>query len=153
MSPREVKPFTRASVWVAGKLPKSLVTDTERVGLSLGFIFVGGASMAQVNDTGGIAQILPLWALVEWSVTLFLGGCFTILGIQFGYRALERAGVCLAMIGCFTYSIALFTLPSGRAQVIAVLFLFLAFIKLCRLIISTASAEFMKRENPDSHHG
>ena len=136
----------RISIWLSTKLPKSLITDTERVGLSLAFIATGVVSLLALDDdnkrSSSIVRLLPEWVLIEWSITLALGGFLTIWGIQKSNRKTERVGMMLAAIGSATYGLSALILGTGRAKIIGVLFIILCLIKLIRLIVSTASAAY-----------
>lgn len=138
---------------VTSWLPKSLITDTERIGLSLGFMAVGATSLMALNDhpQSALAELMPLWAVVEWSITLFLGGLLTIWGIQISNRRVERVGIMLAAIGCLTYGISVLIQGSGRAKVVGILFLVLFLIKMIRLMVSTASAAFTLAAKGKTH--
>jgi hypothetical protein len=127
-------------------LPAPLITDTERIGLSVIFITIAVLSaMSALTDqrpAGRVETLVPQWVYYEWTLTLFLGGVFTILGIWNSRRMMERFGISLALVGCFTYGLALVTIRSDnpRIYISGTLFLLLALVKLIRLMVSTAAA-------------
>jgi hypothetical protein len=144
---REVPPsfnlMQRICLRITHYLPRSLIADTERIGLSIAFIFVGMTSMATIYDeNSAFSSLYPTWVIVMWSITLFVGGVLTIIGMNWSLRLTERAGIMLAGIGCLSYGGTLLAYGSGRSKVVGVLFLILFLIKLIRLIVSTASSAY-----------
>ena len=143
----------RISVWVTAHLPRVLVSDTERVGLSLAFIAVGLTSLERINmpatyySTGAVN-------IVMWSLTLVFGGIFTIWGMATGARATERFGLVLSTWGCLVYgSAALAGATTRGGWIIGIMFLCLAVIKLLRLIVSSAAQarelQQLQRQEPE----
>lgn len=128
----------RIAVAVVSRLPVILVRETERIMLNLAIAAVGITSLMALREPGTIAELLPRWLLVEWSVTLIAGGCLTLLGMVRSLRLVERAGLALKGLGCLTYAGALFSIGSGRAQVIGFLFLAISAAAAIRLLSSTA---------------
>lgn len=130
--------FERFSIAVTRHLHPIFIRDTERIGLSSAFVVIGINSLIALREQGAFEGI-PLWAYIEWSLTLILGGLFTIWGMFRSMRLLERVGISLAAIGTFTYGIALISINRERAIILGIFFLFLTVVKLTRLMVSTAA--------------
>ena len=75
----------RLSVRVVKHLPRVLVSDTERVGLSVAFIAVGLSSLNQTPKTLGHTDIGVI-NILTWSLSFILGGILTIWGMSIGSR-------------------------------------------------------------------
>lgn len=134
----------RLSTAIVRRLPPVVIRDTERLGLSLSFIFLAVASATAAftqRNVGRVESIVPPWVYLEWSATLFAGGVLTIWGMLISHRLLERTGVLLSGIGCATYGLALISTAHGdpRTWVVGVLFLILTVVKTIRLLASTAA--------------
>lgn len=147
---RDVPPafnaWQRMSLRITHYLPKALISDTERVGLSVAFMFVGITSVLTLGDENSIFSILyPVWVVLCWSITLFVGGALTIIGINWSLRLTERAGITLAAIGCLSYGGTLMIYGMGRSKVVGVMFIILFLIKMIRLIVSTASSAYVDK--------
>lgn len=132
----------RFAVWVTSRLPNVLITDTERVGLSLGFVVTGATSLAALDEPGALSDVIGPLAVINWSVMLILGGVLTIYGMAVSARRVERVGLVFSAIGCSIYGVAALLL-GGRASVIGGLFVFLAAVKVIRLLVSTASSAYL----------
>lgn len=145
----------RFAIWLVSKLPPPLVRDTERLGLSLGFIVVGLLSLAFLTGGRPSTAQLPAWVVCEWVFTLVLGGALTIWGIWFSKRMTERLGMMLAGTGCLTYGLTLITIgwdENVRQVLTGALFLIFALIKGLRLAVSTAAVAVLSeraREQED----
>lgn len=100
---------------------------------------VGLTSLLALREPGTIAEVLPVPLLVLWSVTLIIGAILVLLGMTQGWRTVERAGLMLTALGCFTYGSALLSVGGARAQIIGVLFYGIAATKVVRLIVSSAT--------------
>lgn len=129
----------RVAVAIVSRLPVILVRETERIMLNVAIAAVGITSLMALREPGTIAEVLPRWLLIEWSATLIAGGGLTLLGMVRSQRLVERAGIALKGLGCLTYAGALFSIGSGRAQVIGVLFLAISAAAAIRLLSSTAA--------------
>jgi len=128
----------RFALAVVSRLPKVLVSDTERIGLSLAFICIGIGTLLNLGrpSTLGVTEAMA----INWSVTLILGGLLTIWGMVKSHRLTERVGVALAGYGCAIYGATVLSLGQTRSAIIVgVMFLCLAVIKLIRLLTSTAA--------------
>lgn len=145
--PSSFKWWQRASLHITKFLPRVLISDTERVGLSLGFIVVGILSLSTLNDDSVFTNLFSRFVVIAWSVMLILGGILTIYGMQVGARLTERAGIMMAGLGCLTYGITLVSNGEGRTLLVGWLFVVLGFIKAIRLIVSTASAAYTAQDD------
>jgi hypothetical protein len=143
----------KLAFWVLEHSPPLLVAETERVGLSVGFIGVGIISILNINERPAFGSETVNHALIiNWACTLILGGICTIWGMNKSNRTVERAGLLLSMIGCITYAIvAIFAGTTLTALVVATLFLALGGIKFIRLMISSATRSNAARVNGDAH--
>ena len=130
--------FQHLSVKVVRKLPPVFIRETERIGLSAGFIVIGVTSLMALHDQGPLDGV-PLWAFIEWSLTLILGGLFTLWGMFTSQRLVERLGLGLSAVGTFTYGCAAITTGYPRATIIGFFFLFLTVVKVTRLMVSSAA--------------
>ncbi len=138
----------RLSVWVVSHLPRVLVADTERVGLSLAFIAVGSQSLINASRTVAVNGV-PLTSILMWSISLIIGGIFTIWGMSTGQRTVERFGLVLSAWGCATYGVTVLNVTDNRSGwIVGCMFILLCVIKLLRLVISTASGVLVRK----SHH-
>lgn len=131
--------WQRIAIWLTGHLPPTLVRETERVVLAAGITCTGIGSLLATSTPGTIATVLPVWLLVEWSLTLIVGGVFTLIGMFTGRRTVERAGITLTGLGAVTYAGALAYVGGPRAWIVALLFLAVSLAALIRLASSTAA--------------
>ena len=133
----------RAALWVVDRLPQSVVSDTERVGLSLGFIGTGILSLMTLSDENSVfTKTYPDLSIIGWSIMLLMGGILTIWGMEKSHRAMEMMGVGMAGLGCLIYSVTLLWLGDGRSKVVGILFLALAAIKGLRILIAFAATAY-----------
>ena len=136
----------RMAIRVTRLLPPVWIRETERIGLSLGFVVVGVSSLMTLDAPSPFTYAYAKYIVIMWSATLIVGGVLTIWGMHFGLRLTERAGITLAGIGCATYGITLIALGGGRSMLVGALFIVLALIKVVRLLVSTASAAYTNGE-------
>jgi len=129
----------RISLWLINRLPPILVRETERVILSITVTLVGLTSLMATSESGSVSRVLPRWALIEWSITLLLGGAFTLVGMFRGKRMIERVGIALTAVGSITYAATLMAIGPVRGKVIALVFFAIAFACLIRMASSTAA--------------
>lgn len=142
--------LTRASVWLIRHIPPPLVSDTERIGLSLAFVAVGGLSTIFLINQDIRPALYPVWMVYSWTIALIIGGSFTIVGIWRGSRQVERFGMMMAAIGCLTYGTGNISagLEGGprRLLITGILFVLFAVIKVIRLAASTAASATVNSE-------
>ena len=146
MTRDQLNPMQRMAIRVTRLLPPVWIRETERIGLSLGFIVVGVSSLMTLDEPSAFTRVYDAFIVIMWSATLIIGGVLTIWGMHFGLRLTERAGITLAGIGCATYGITLMSLGGGRSMLVGALFIILALIKVVRLLVSTASAAYTNGE-------
>ncbi len=137
--PEDMTWSQRAAAGLVNKLPPILVRETERIGLSFGFICVGLISILNINQRQAIVNgDLSKAAVLNWSIMLIMGGSLTIWGMVASSRLIERAGITLSMIGCLIYAVVVLIIGTTISSlVVGVLFLALFAIKLIRLLVST----------------
>jgi hypothetical protein len=142
MTHDRMNPMQRIAIAVTKRLPPIFIADTERIGLSLGFVVIGAVSLSTLDNPSVFTNTYAKYIVVLWSITLIVGGVLTIWGMYFGKRLTERAGITLAGIGCATYGITLIIGGGGRSILVGALFVVLAIVKAIRLLVSTASAAY-----------
>lgn len=146
--PDDATRVQRFCIAVTRRLHPLLVREPERVVLAAAIFLVGVASLLATQQPGTIAAVLPTWVLVEWAVTLTLGGAFTLAGMFIGRRLLERCGLALTVIGAFTYAAALVSQGGPRAWIVALAFLGITTCSCIRLAVSTAVHATVKPADP-----
>lgn len=146
-APQSFKWYQKIALVVTNVMPRVLIQETERVGLSLGFIVVGVLSLMTLEDRNSLfVALYNDFVIFCWSVMLISGGMLTLVGMTRGLRITERAGIALAGLGCLTYGLTLAIYGDGRAKVTGALFLILFLIKVIRLLASTASAAYLAHD-------
>lgn len=138
-SPTGASRSQRIAVQMTKHLPPIIVRDTERVVLAAGVTVTGVGSLLAVQDPGTLGKVLPIGLLIEWSVTLMLGGVLTIFGMVTARRLYERAGLMLTAIGSLTYAFALAFIGSPRTAIVSALFFAICLGCLIRLAASTVA--------------
>jgi hypothetical protein len=93
-------------------LPKVAITDTWQVILALTMIGIGLATVAAVflpGQTGGVISrsLSNIVLRMFWALSFLVGGVSQLLGVTRSYRALERFGMMLCLLGCVAYGLTL----------------------------------------------
>jgi hypothetical protein len=137
-------------VWLTKRLPYILIREPERIALIAAYVVIGSSVLLGLSPVS-LSNRLPRWIVLEWGLTLGLGGAATLFGMMLSTRGtlhddtemilrgriFERVGTGATCTGSMIYGLALLRLGwSGAAP--GAIFVALSLAGTIRLLVSTS---------------
>lgn len=105
----------RLVLWLAGRLPDRLLTESERLFLAAAAMLIGVDSAFLGAPTSGLGKFAPGLVNVEFGVLFLVGGVASLIGLWWNKTWLEALGAALIGVGAllFVYGVLVYVGPGG----------------------------------------
>lgn len=138
------------SMKILRHIPRPVAENPERVLVNFACIFMGIAGLAKVQP-GSLLALWPLWVSYSWSATMLVGGSCGLLGYWRGKLPVQRLGMMLIALACFTYGFALIVVFSGTGLFPALIFIALGLAKIVRLLVTSVYRASVAYRSEEQH--
>jgi len=131
-------------------IPRPLAENPERVLVNVACVLIGIAGLASIRP-GSLLALWPLWVSYAWSAVMLTGGLCGLVGYWRGKLPLQRLGMMLIAMACFTYAIALLTVFVGTGFFPAMIFIALGVAKVIRLLVTSVYRSTVSYRSEEQH--